>query len=115
MSGTVEGRQVRIGSAAFFAERGVAVPNIENAHATALYIASERDLMGMLVVADSLRPKAVEAVKDLRAMGLWLEWLTGDTQQAADELGKQAPSIGFRGRCYPTTSYVVWTHSLPLP
>ena len=36
VSGTMEGRSVGIGSAAFLAERGVAVSDIENAHGTAL-------------------------------------------------------------------------------
>ena len=45
---------MRIGSAAFLAEGGLGVPDLENAHGTALDVASDRDFLGMLVIADSL-------------------------------------------------------------
>ena len=36
-------------------------------------------------------------------MGLWLELLGGDTQQAADELGKRASFDHVWDRCFPKT------------
>lgn len=92
---------MRIGNAVFLAEREVVVPDIDRAHGTILYVASDCDFLGMLVVADSLRPEAVQALNDMRAMGLWLELLTGDTQQAADELGKQASFDRVSGEMLP--------------
>jgi len=90
VSATVEGNTVLIGNAAFLAEHGVSVDDVEPHQGTTLFVAADRDLLGTLIIADNLRPEAVQAVHDLRGMGLRLELLTGDTQQAADELGKQA-------------------------
>lgn len=99
--GTVNATLVRIGSAAFLAENGVSVPDMTSSHETILFVAADREFLGMLVIADSLRPEAVKAVKDLRAMGLWLELLTGDTQAAADEMGKHAAFDHVTGQMLP--------------
>jgi len=101
VAATVNRKLVRIGSAAFLAENGVSVPDMTTTHETILFVGVDRELLGMLVIADSLRPEAVQAVKDLRAMGLWLELLTGDTQQAAGELGKQAAFDHVAGQMLP--------------
>jgi heavy metal translocating P-type ATPase len=101
VSALVDGRAVLIGSAAFLEENGIPVPAVETAEGTSLFVAHDGQFLGTLVVADALRPESVRAVGDLRGMGLWLELLTGDTQQAATELGKQAAFDHVCGQMLP--------------
>jgi heavy metal translocating P-type ATPase len=90
VSASIHGKTVLVGSAAFLAENRTSVPAVSVTEGTALFVAHDGQFVGTLVVADSLRPEAVQAVDALRGMGLWLELLTGDTQQAASQLAKQA-------------------------
>ena len=101
VSASIAGKAVLVGSAAFLTENGISVPTVKTTEGTSLFIAHGGKFIGTLAVADSLRPEAVQAVDALREMGLWLELLTGDTQQAADELAKQAAFDRVSGQMLP--------------
>ena len=101
VAAVIEGKTVRVGNAAFLVEHGIAAPEETATAGTLLFVAADREFLGSLVVADSLRPEAIQAADDLRRMGLSLELLTGDTQQAANELGKQAAFARVSGQMLP--------------
>jgi heavy metal translocating P-type ATPase len=101
VSAVIDGETVRIGNAAFLQESGIAVPQRNGTSATLLLVARGGDFLGTLEVADTLRAEAVQAVEAMRTMGLRLELLTGDTQQAAAELAKQAPFDRVSGGMLP--------------
>jgi len=94
---TVEGRAVLIGSARLLSDAGVVAPpsssldDAERAAAaagqTAVWVAVDGELRGLLTVADRIKPEAPVAVAQLRAAGLepWL--LTGDRAPAARAIG----------------------------
>jgi Cu+-exporting ATPase len=85
--GTVDGQDVVVGSAAFLAELGIAVPPAlfrpaEAAQAegqTAVFAAWDGLARGMLPVGDMIRPGSVEAVTRLRELGLSPVLVTGDS------------------------------------
>ncbi len=101
VSASIDGKAVLVGSAVFLTENGISVPAVKTSEGTSLFVAHQGQFVGTLAVADSIRPEAVQAVADLRDMGLWLELLTGDTQQAATELGKQAAFDRVSGQMLP--------------
>ena len=101
VSASVNGTPVLVGSAAFLVEHGISAPAVRTTEGTSLFVAHDGQFIGTLAVADALRPEAIQAVGALRAMGLWLELLTGDTQQAANELGKQAAFDRVSGQMLP--------------
>jgi heavy metal translocating P-type ATPase len=101
VSASIDGKTVLVGSAAFLADNQISVPAVNVTEGTALFVAHDGQFAGALEVADSLRPEAVHAVDALRSMGLWLELLTGDTQQAANELGRQAAFNRVSGQMLP--------------
>ena len=101
VSASVNGTPVLVGSAAFLVEHGISTPAVRTTEGTSLFVAHDGQFIGTLAVADALRPEAIQAVGALRAMGLWLELLTGDTQQAATELGKQAAFDRVSGQMLP--------------
>lgn len=57
---------------------------------TPLYIASGTELLGILAVADPLRPGAKESIARLKAEGIRLVLLTGDNPRTAEAIAREA-------------------------
>jgi Cu2+-exporting ATPase len=92
VSALVEGRRVFAGNAEWMSEQGVAVATQLSGSMegkTAVYVASEGVLLGVIGLKDTLRPDAKAAVERLRGMGLRVMMLTGDTASAAAATAQQ--------------------------
>jgi len=89
--GTVEGREVTVGSPRLFAELSLTVPPLlqqaaraaEQAGRTAVLAGWDGQARAAFVVADQLKPHAADAVARLRDLGLRPVLLTGDNARAA--------------------------------
>ncbi|MCI8336293.1 MAG: heavy metal translocating P-type ATPase [Peptococcaceae bacterium] len=57
---------------------------------TVLYIGNEKELLGLLAVADKIKPTSKEAVAALKQQGINVLLLTGDNQNAAAYMQRQA-------------------------
>ncbi|MCC8042287.1 MAG: heavy metal translocating P-type ATPase [Oscillospiraceae bacterium] len=57
---------------------------------TPLLFAKNNTLMGIIAVADVIKPESAQAVKDLQHMGIKVVMLTGDNEKTAHAIGKQA-------------------------
>ena len=57
---------------------------------TPLFFAKGGKLLGIIAVADVIKPESPQAVKDLQAMGIRVVMLTGDHERTAKAIGKQA-------------------------
>lgn len=89
---TVEGRLVLVGNAALLRESGIAVDDVREDGRTPVHVAIDKQIVGRIYIADTLRPGAKEALADLKASGVTrLVMLTGDNaataQAIAAELG----------------------------
>lgn len=90
ISGTVQGRKVYIGNAAYIRELGIAVDKYQNdleqlskQGRTVLILADEKQLMGIIAAADREKSSSKAAVKAMQDMGLDVVMLTGDNQKTA--------------------------------
>jgi Cu+-exporting ATPase len=93
---TPKWRIVLVGSRALLDEHGVDVVAIENEMRhledegkTAMLVAVDGELLGLLAVADTLKDDAVAAVSELRALGLQTAMITGDNQRTARAIARQ--------------------------
>ena len=95
--GTVEGRTVLAGNAAALAEHGIdAGASIREAHRladagrTVLFIAIDGRAVGVIAVADPIRPTSREAIAVMRARGLEVVLLTGDEARVGEAVAREA-------------------------
>ena len=88
---------IRLGNRAFLESRGVSVASMEargRAHAEAgksvVYVAFRGEALGLIAVADVLKPEASEVVTRLTARGVEVVMLTGDNRLTAEAIARQA-------------------------
>jgi Cu+-exporting ATPase len=98
ITGTIGGRRVVIGNAALLKDHGVISTDLE-AHAealrkegaTALFVAVDDGLAGIIAVADPIKATTMAALDTLRSEGIRIVMLTGDNRTTAhavaDKLG----------------------------
>ena len=89
-SATIAGAIVGLGNAALMAELNVATSELDAAAeaarktgATAIYVARDGQLAGVIAVADPIKPSAGPAIAALRSEGLRIVMLTGDVATSA--------------------------------
>ena len=91
----VEGSLVRAGNEAFVSDRGMenAKPSLEaadQAGATAVLVSRDDALMGAILLRDSAREGAAQAVHDIERLGVGnIVLLTGDRRRAAEAMGRE--------------------------
>ena len=87
----VEARAVLVGRPSFLRERGIELPvearewqsAAEERGRTVVAVAWDGAPHGLLALADTLKPTSVQAVRELKALGLTPVLLTGDNEAAA--------------------------------
>ena len=88
--GKVNGRAVAFGNTAMMQDLSLATPQAEaqadtlrNDGKTAMFLAVEGVLCGILAVADPIKPSTAQAIKELHALGLRVIIATGDNERTA--------------------------------
>jgi Zn2+/Cd2+-exporting ATPase len=111
----VEGRTVMVGSPEMLAEAGLQISEaihsqvaaLKEQGKTALLVACDGRLAGVIGVADVVRPDARQAIADLRALGLGKTvMLTGDDDRVAAHIAAQAGLSDFRAGLLPEDKVV---------
>ncbi|KMO37030.1 heavy metal translocating P-type ATPase [Methylobacterium ajmalii] len=94
--GTVEGRRVALGNAAFLREQGVDVSahaaeadELRRDGATAIFAGVDGRVAGVIAIADPVKATTPEALAALRAEGIRVVMLTGDNRTTADAVARR--------------------------
>jgi heavy metal translocating P-type ATPase len=79
-----------VGSRALLAEHGIPMDGAANRNegSSEVFVARNRSYLGCLMLADTLRPEAKEAIKRLRESGIRTVLLTGDVESVATLVAK---------------------------
>lgn len=96
---TVPEGVILAGNRALMEDNGIEMPK-EDSQAQ-IYVALNGQYKGLVMIEDSLRPEAKEAVAKLRELGLESTMLTGDNQKTAAAIAKQAGLDGFHASLMP--------------
>ncbi len=94
--GVVDGHALAVGNEALLADYAIKVDplraeaeRLAGDGKTAIYVAIDGALAGLLAVADPIKATAREAVDNLRRMGLQVVMLTGDNRRTAEAVARQ--------------------------
>ncbi len=93
----VDGQVVLVGNPRMMNNRGLDmsaleadVRRLQSEGKTAMLVAVDNRVRGVIAVADTLKANSIEAVKQLHEMGLKVVMLTGDNQATAQAIASQA-------------------------
>ncbi len=92
----VEGRSVVVGNLRMMTSRGFTLNGLEpeitrlqSEAKTAMLVAINESVAGVIAVADTLKDGSREAIAELHRMGLKVAMITGDNQKTAEAIAKQ--------------------------
>lgn len=96
VEGVLDGKAAVGGNGALFTERNLLTGSMRikgeqmaEEGKTPLYFAAGDRFMGMIAVADVVKPESAQAISELRNMGIQAVMLTGDNRRTAQAIGRQ--------------------------
>jgi Cu2+-exporting ATPase len=91
----VDGKQTFLGNKRLMTENNIDLGDLsakseelQGAGRTVVHLAMDGKLVGLIAIADAVRPTAIDAIKALRARGVEVAMLTGDNQGTAERIAK---------------------------
>ncbi|HXF69076.1 MAG TPA: heavy metal translocating P-type ATPase [Thermoflexus sp.] len=91
-----QGERILLGNRKLMREHGIDLSGLqpqaealEREGKTVMFLARSDQALGLLAVADTLKPYAIEAIRRLQAMGLKVVMLTGDNRRTAEAIARQ--------------------------
>lgn len=94
--GTVDGRQVVLGNAAFLREHGIdaaaladAADRLRQDGATAIFVGIDGRIAAALAIADPIKASTPQAIEALKAEGIRVVMLTGDNRTTAEAIARR--------------------------
>lgn len=100
VQGIVSNRLVQIGTQRWMEELGIETQALqryktewESAGKTAVWIAVDGEMEGLIGIADALKSSSADAVRTLRRLGLEVVMLTGDNRQTAEAIASEVGII----------------------
>ena len=96
LTGTLDDRAVALGNAALFAELGIDLEGLDveaealrGEGASVVIVAEDGEVAGLLAITDPIKATAAEALAALRAEGISIVMLSGDSRTTAEAVAKQ--------------------------
>ncbi|HUV83903.1 MAG TPA: copper-translocating P-type ATPase, partial [archaeon] len=93
---TYDGRRILLGTRKLMSDKGMdptpmnkTMEDLENDGKTAMLIAKDNEIIGIIAVADTLKEHSADAVRYLQKMGLTTVMITGDNQRTANAIARQ--------------------------
>jgi len=95
VAASINGKRILVGNEKLLEENSIPLSYIEEAEElkqqgkTAMYVADEEKVLGVIAVADTLKEDSIDAVSDLKEQGLEIWMLTGDNQKTAEAIAEE--------------------------
>ena len=92
----IDGQQVLVGNRRLMRENGIStvelndeITHLEDSANTAILVAADNQLLGVIGVADTVKEGSRESIAELHGMGLQVVMMTGDNQRTAEAIAQQ--------------------------
>ena len=108
VEGTLDGRRVRVGNRRWLENLGIEdipediLQKFEGLAWTAVLVAADKQLLGILAIADTIKEDAIQTVENLHAMGIDVWLLTGDNRRTAEAVARQVGISNIMAEVLPT-------------
>ncbi len=93
---SVEGKKLLLGNLRLIKDRGLSLNGLEEEAnrlwgkgKTVMFLGLDSEVMGIIALADTLKPNAKEALEELHKMGIETVMLTGDNQRTAEAIARE--------------------------
>jgi len=97
IEGRVDSQHIWLGNRRLFARQGISTEaaeehliRLEADGKTSMLVGADERLLGVIAVADTIKPEAAEAVAALQASGIKVVLLSGDNHRTAEAVARQA-------------------------
>src|SRR5882724_1535581 len=109
VSALLDGRPVLVGKEKFLADSGVALSNelrrqadrLQEQAQTTVWVAVDGRAVGVLGIADPIKPTTITAIRALHDMGLKIIMCTGDNRRTAESVARELGIDEFRAEVMP--------------
>lgn len=96
IAGTYQEKTYYAGNQKLMSEKGIditdyltAFDQLSHQGKTVMFMSDEREVVGMIAVADTIKAEAIKTVKNLKKIGLEVVMLTGDNEKTSQAIGRQ--------------------------
>ena len=109
VSANLDDRQVLVGKEKFLADSGVTLSNdlrkqadrLQKEAQTTVWVAQDGHAIGIVGIADPIKPTTREAIRELHQMGLKIIMCTGDNLRTAESVARELGIDEFRAEVMP--------------
>jgi len=94
VQGIINGKKILIASPGHLREKGIVINDprvrkVQEQGKTTVFILVNDEVIGAIALADIIRPESIEAIKELKKMGIRCVMLTGDNKITAKSVAEQ--------------------------
>ena len=96
VSGTINDRHIKVGNSDFMQQHEIELntwkdkaSKLAESGETPLFIAQDNELLGILTIADPIKPDSDEAIRQLQSLGINVIMLTGDHKITAEAIANR--------------------------
>jgi len=94
VQGVIDGKNVMIIGPGYLKEMGITVnepkvKEVQEQGKTTVFVLVDNKIIGAIALADIIRPESIEAIKELKKMGIHCVMLTGDNKITAQRVAEQ--------------------------
>lgn len=108
IEGIIAGKKLWVGTRRLMDQQGIAIESIiatmdelEANGKTAMIVAIDQQVAGLVAVADQVKESSKEAISRLKALGLKVVMITGDNKRTAEAIGREVGVDEIRAEVLP--------------
>ncbi len=108
-----DGREILVGNPRFIGEQLTSTFNdgiaeqLASEGKTVFFMKDEKGIIAAAALKDTVRPEAIQAIRDLQALGIKTVMLTGDNETTARVIAREVGIDDYQAECLPETKMEV--------